>query len=470
MLLPLPLLLVLATLDPQHALEDWARARARSFDGDVAARPPIWRERAPGVALRDFTPPGSFAPLIRSVSPGVVNVVTYQNPGDGIPAGRVPAATGSGFLLGPDGYAVTNHHVVKGAEALQIRLSDGRIFDAQLVGADPGTDVALIRAQTNGARDIPSVMLGDSDTLEVGDWVVAIGNPFGLERSVAHGLISAKERVLGVGAFDDFLQTDALINPGNSGGPLFNMRGEVVGMATAVVTHAQGIGFAVPINMVKDILPNLLDNGHLERGWLGLTVAEQPAADGRSRVAVVQDVFPAGPAATAGLRPGDRVTHVNGRPFDSYLALLRKISLLSPGTLVRLTAQRGTAPARELVARVGEPPAQRASPLPDTLAETPIVEAPRPDVLGLSVKDLDAEAAQRLRARGPGVVVEALEAGGPAARAGLRVGDVVVEVDGRRVTSAEDFRAAVVQFADGKKLTLRLERRGQSRSVVLGGA
>ncbi|MGO9828815.1 MAG: trypsin-like peptidase domain-containing protein [Myxococcaceae bacterium] len=462
----LPLLLVLATIDPQHALEDWARARGRAFDGDVTARPAIWRERAPGATLRDFTPPGSLAPLIRAVSPGVVNVVTYQSPGDGIPAGRVPAATGSGFLLGPEGYAVTNHHVVKGAEALQIRLSDGRVFDAQLVGADPGTDVALIRAETGGARDIPSVMLGDSDTLEVGDWVVAIGNPFGLERSVAHGLISAKERVLGVGAFDDFLQTDALINPGNSGGPLFNMRGEVVGMATAVVTHAQGIGFAVPINMVKDLLPNLLDNGHLERGWLGLTVAEQPSADGRSRVAVVQDVFPASPAATAGLRPGDRITHVNGRPFDSYLALLRRISLLAPGTLVRLSVQRGATPPRELVARVGEPPAQRPAPVP----EVPAVEPPREDLLGLTVADLDADAAQRLRARGPGVWVQSLEAGGLAARAGLRVGDVVVEVDGRRVTSAEDFHAAVVQYGEGKKLTLRLERRGQSRSVVLGGA
>jgi len=467
----LPLLLVLATLDPQHTLEDWARARARAFDGDVVARPPIWRERAAGASLRDFTPPGSLAPLIRAVGPGVVNVVTYQNPADGIPAGRVPAATGSGFLLGPEGYAVTNHHVVKGAEALQVRLSDGRVFDAQLVGSDPGTDVALIRLQTNGARDLPSVMLGDSDTLEVGDWVVAIGNPFGLERSVAHGLISAKERVLGVGAFDDFLQTDALINPGNSGGPLFNMRGEVVGMATAVVTHAQGIGFAVPINMVKDILPNLLDNGHLERGWLGLTVAEQPAADGRSRVAVVQDVFPAGPAGTAGLRPGDHITHVNGRPFDSYLALLRKISLLSPGTLLRLTAQRGAAAPRELVARVGEPPAQRPSPLPEVpTLDAPADVPPRQDVLGVSVADLDADASQRLRARGPGVWVQSLEPGGPAARAGLRVGDVVVEVDGRRVTSAEDFRALVSQLADGKKLTLRLERRGQSRSVVLDGA
>jgi serine protease Do len=462
----LPLLLFLGTVDPQHSLADWARARARAFEGDVVVRPPIWRERTPGTTLRDFTPPGSFAPLIHAVSPGVVNVVTYQNPGDGIPAGRVPAAMGSGFLLGPEGYAVTNHHVVKGAEALQIRLSDGRVFDAQLVGSDPGTDVALVRLQTDGAHDLPSVVLGDSDTLEVGDWVVAIGNPFGLERSVAHGLISAKERVLGVGAFDDFLQTDALINPGNSGGPLFNMRGEVVGMATAVVTHAQGIGFAVPINLVKDLLPNLLDNGHLERGWLGLTVAEQPAGDGRARVAVVQDVIPASPAATAGLRPGDRITHVNGRPFDSYLALLRKISLLAPGMLVRLTAQRGTVPARELVARVGEPPAQRPKPIVDV---PPAEPAPQ-EVLGVAVADLDAEAAQRLRARGPGVWVESVEAGGPAARAGLRVGDVVTEVDGQRVTSAEDFRAAVGRLGTGRKLSLRLERRGQLRRVVLDGA
>jgi len=361
----LPVLLVLATVDPQHALSDWARGRARAFEGELLAPAQIWRERTAGISLPGFTPPSSLAPLIRAVSPGVVNVVTYQNPADGIQAGRVPAAMGSGFLLSAEGYAVTNYHVVQGAAGIQVRLGDGRVFDAELVGSDPGTDVAIIRVQADGVHDLPSVVLGDSDTLEVGDWVVAIGNPFGLERSVSHGLISAKERVLGVGAFDDFLQTDALINPGNSGGPLFNMRGEVIGVATAVVTHAQGIGFAVPINMVKDLLPNLLDNGHLERGWLGLTIAEQPGADGRARVAVVQEVIPASPAAAAGLRPGDRITHVNGRPFDSYLALLRKISLLAPGTLVRLTTQRGGGPPRELAARVSEPPAQRPQPLPE---------------------------------------------------------------------------------------------------------
>ena len=296
-----------------------------------------------------FSAPSSLAPLIRAVSPGVLNVLTYSEPVEGIIAGRVPTATGSGFLLGPEGYVVSNHHVVKDAQWIQVRLADGRLFDAELVGSDPDTDLALLRVVEG--TDLPSVVLGDSDRLEVGDWVVAIGNPFGLDRSVSHGLISAKERVLGVGPLDDFIQTDALINPGNSGGPLFNMRGEVVGVNSAVISNAQGIGFAVPINMVKDLLPNLMDNGHVERGWLGMTVVEEPG----KHSAQVVDVYPGGPAAAAGLRSGDRVTTINGRPVDSYLQLLRKISLLAPGTLVRMGVQRGTA-AREFTARVAERP------------------------------------------------------------------------------------------------------------------
>ena len=264
-----------------------------------------------------------------------------------------------------------------------------RSFDAELVGSDPDTDLALLRVLDG--IELPSVVLGDSDRLEVGDWVVAIGNPFGLDRSVSHGLISAKERVLGVGPLDDFIQTDALINPGNSGGPLFNMRGEVVGVNSAVISHAQGIGFAVPINMVKDLLPNLMDNGHVERGWLGMTVVEEPG----KHSAQVIDVYPGGPAAAAGLRASDRVTTINGRPVDSYLQLLRKISLLSPGTLVKMGVQRGSA-AREFTARVAERPVRPPSPGPgegDPGAGL--------DALGLAVSDLDADAARRLGARSP---------------------------------------------------------------------
>src|SRR5262249_49677026 len=330
------------------------RERARAFEqGDRApsSKTPIWRERnGSGPFLVGFSAPSSLAPLIRAVSPGVINVLTYSEPVEGIVAGRVPTATGSGFVLGPEGYVATNHHVVKDAQWIQARLADGRVFDADLVGSDRDTDLALLRAVDG--TDLPAGGLGGGwGRVEEGGWVVAVGKPLGLVRSVSHGLISAKERVLGVGPLDDFIQTDALINPGNSGGPLFNMRGEVVGVNSAVISNAQGIGFAVPINMVKDLIPNLLDNGHVERGWLGMTVVEEPGKHSAQVVAA----HPGGPAAAAGLRSGDRVTTINGRPVDSYLQLLRKISLLAPGTLVRMGVQRGTA-AREFTARVAERP------------------------------------------------------------------------------------------------------------------
>jgi serine protease Do len=454
------LLLPLAATGPQHAFEDWARERARAYEqGDRPAVPkqPLWRERnGSGPFLVGFSPPSSLAPLIKAVSPGVINVLTYSEPVEGIAAGRVPTATGSGFLLGPEGYVVSNHHVVKDAQWIQVRLADGRSFDAELVGSDPDTDLALLRVLDG--TDLPSVVLGDSDRLEVGDWVVAIGNPFGLDRSVSHGLISAKERVLGVGPLDDFIQTDALINPGNSGGPLFNMRGEVVGVNSAIISHAQGIGFAVPINMVKDLLPNLMDNGHVERGWLGMTVVEEPG----KHSAQVIDVYPGGPAAAAGLRAGDRVTTINGRPVDSYLQLLRKISLLAPGTLVRMGVQRGSA-AREFTARVAERPVR-----PPTASPEEGDPGAGLDALGLAVSDLDADAARRLGARSPfGAWVVQVTPGSPSAKAGVKVGDVVVEAAGQRVASVESLRVALLQRPAGPRLALEVERTGKPRRLVV---
>ena len=462
--MPLSVLLslALAATGPQHAFEDWARERARAFEqGDRAtsSKTPLWRERnGSGPFLVGFSAPSSLAPLIRAVSPGVVNVLTYSEPVEGIAAGRIPTATGSGFLLGPEGYVVSNHHVVKDAQWIQVRLADGLLFDAELVGSDPDTDLALLRVVDG--TDLPSVVLGDSDRLEVGDWVVAIGNPFGLDRSVSHGLISAKERVLGVGPLDDFIQTDALINPGNSGGPLFNMRGEVVGVNSAVISNAQGIGFAVPINMVKDLLPNLLDNGHVGRGWLGMTVVEEPG----KHSAQVVDVYPGGPAAAAGLRSGDRVTTINGRPVDSYLQLLRKISLLAPGTLVRMGVQRGTA-AREFTARVAERPVR---PSPASSPSGSLDSQGDLDRLGLTVSDLDSESASRVGARSPfGAWVVQVVPNGPAAKAGVRLGDVVVEAAGQRVASVESFRSALAERSAGSRLTLEVERQGKPKRLVL---
>ena len=455
------LLLPLAATGPQHAFEDWARERARAFEqGDRPAVPkqPLWRERnGSGPFLVGFSPPSSLAPLIKAVSPGVINVLTYSEPVEGIAAGRVPTATGSGFLLGPEGYVVSNHHVVKDAQWIQVRLADGRSFDAELVGSDPDTDLALLRVLDG--TDLPSVVLGDSDRLEVGDWVVAIGNPFGLDRSVSHGLISAKERVLGQGPLDDFIQTDALINPGNSGGPLFNRRGEVVGVNSAVISHAQGIGFAVPINMVKDLLPNLMDNGHVERGWLGMTVVEEPG----KHSAQVIDVYPGGPAAAAGLRASDRVTTINGRPVDSYLQLLRKISLLAPGTLVKMGVQRGSA-AREFTARVAERPVRPPTAGPEGEADP----GAGLDALGLAVSDLDADAARRLSARSPfGAWVVQVTPGSPSAKAGVKVGDVVVEAAGQRVASVESLRVALNQRPAGPRVALEVERAGKPRRLVV---
>jgi serine protease Do len=263
-----------------------------------------------------------------------------------------------------------------------------------------------------------------------------------------------------VGPLDDFIQTDALINPGNSGGPLFNMRGEVVGVNSAVISNAQGIGFAVPINMVKDLLPNLLDNGHVERGWLGMTVVEEPG----KHSAQVVDVYPGGPAAAAGLRSGDRVTTINGRPVDSYLQLLRKISLLAPGTLVRMGVQRGTA-AREFTARVAERPVR---PSPVNSPSGSLDSQGDLDRLGLTVSDLDSESASRVGARSPfGAWVVQVVPNGPAAKAGVRLGDVVVEAAGQRVASVESFRSALAERSAGSRLTLEVERQGKPKRLVL---
>jgi len=348
--------------------------------------------------------------------------------------------------------------VVAQARQIRVTLADGRQFTADVVGEDPSTDVALLRLQGGEVRELPFTFLGDSDALEVGDWVVAIGNPFGLDHSVSHGMISAKERVLGIGVFDDFIQTDAQINPGNSGGPLFNMRGEVVGVNTAVVTQGQGIGFAVPINMVKDLLPNLRVNGHLARGWLGVNIREAGVADG-DREAVVTDVFAGSPAASAGLAPGDRVLSVNGRPVESYLQLLRRIAILAPGTEARLRIRRGEG-QREVTVRLAERPAPESV---EALAGPGVAEA-----LGLVVREVTPQIAGALGlSPGAGVLVAGVVPGSGADRAGIRAGDLVTEVNRRKVQDVRAFRSALDQAGRDKPALLRVERAGEARYVAV---
>ncbi|WP_306817859.1 trypsin-like peptidase domain-containing protein [Archangium lipolyticum] len=477
--LPLLFLFALLALVPalragaqqQGPLAPWLEARAREHaswveDSTRVRSGPmgLWREwvsKEP--MLPGFVPPTSLAPLIRAVEAGVVNIKAEGTTQDPLRGLARMSNTGSGFLLTPDGLVVTNNHVVARGDSVAgeivVRLADGREFPAEVVGRDSSTDVALLRLMGQGLTGLPAVYLGDSDRLEVGDWVVAIGSPFELDHSVSHGMISAKERVIGVGPYDDFIQTDALINPGNSGGPLFNMRGEVVGVNTAIISQGQGIGFAVPINMVKDLLPNLRKNGQLQRGWMGVVIDERSqVGTPQQRAAVVKEVYPSSPAAQAGMRVGDQVVAVNGRQVDSYQQLLRKVAMLAPGTEAKLTLVRGGA-QQEVTLKLAARPAQEvlaALASPGNLGE-----------LGLLLRDLSPEVAAPMGLEPyEGVLVSGVTPRSPAARAGLRARDVVTEVNRRKVKDIAAVKGALEKGA-GSTVLLRVQRGDVQQYVVL---
>ena len=449
----LPLLLVAAAAQADD-VTDWAREKVRQQPeapkpSEAPARPggKLWRERPGNNPLPEFIPPTSLAPLVKAVRPGVVNVATTNQ--------GTSRSLGSGFLINAEGLVVTNSHVVERAQSIRVRLADGRELDAKVVGRDASTDLALLRLSGAGAGSLPTVFLGDSDRLEVGDWVVAIGNPFGLDTSVTHGLISARERVIGVGPFDEFIQTNALINPGNSGGPLFNMRGDVVGVTTAVISQGQGIGFAVPINLVKDLLPNLLANGRAERGWLGVNIQEM--GEGANKAAVVTDVYQGSPAAKAGIQPGDKVVGVGGRQVESYLQLLRRIALLAPGTAVKLSLLRGKT-SLDVSATLS------ARPAASTLAG--IGSGSKVDPIGAMLRDLPPNTARELALEG-GVLVEAVLPGSPADLAGLQPGDVITEVNKRKVTALSQVPEALALGGAGQPVLVRYQRGETSRYVAI---
>ena len=307
--------------------------------------------------------PDSFAPMIRRVLPAVVNIrITETVNQQDDPLAFLPPelrqqfrahlharreqmqGAGSGFIIDPAGYIVTNFHVVGHADQIIVDLADGTELPARVVGSDELTDIALIRVRANGP--LPSVGWGDSNGVEVGDWVIAAGNPFGLGGSISAGIVSARGRDIGEGPFDDFIQIDAPINPGNSGGPVFNEDGRVIGVDTAIASPtgaSVGIGFAVPSAIASRIVAELRAHGRIERGWLGVSVEDTPddAAHPGAGGALIAAVQRGGPALHAGLRPGDVVTAVNGQVVDSARGLIRQIAQAAPGTEVRLTLRRG---------------------------------------------------------------------------------------------------------------------------------
>jgi serine protease Do len=361
---------------------------------------------------------------------------------------------GSGFMFDKEGYIVTNNHVVRGAKEILVTLHNKEEYKAEVIGGDEKTDLALIKIDTGG--ELPVAALGNSDRLEVGEWVIAIGNPFGLAETVTAGIVSAKGRVIGAGPYDDFIQTDASINPGNSGGPLFNFWGEVVGINTAIVAGGQGIGFAIPINMAKEVVSQLKEKGKVTRGWLGVGIQRVTSDLAESfgleekKGALVAQVFKGGPADAAGVRPGDIILEFDGKEIEESADLPRIVASTPVGKTVTMKVFR-KGEIVSLQAKVGEMEEERE-----------VAEAPPRKPLGITVQNVTPKIAKALGLEEPkGVVVAGVEPGSAAERAGIRRGDVILEVDHESIEDVEDL-SRVLQGVKDRENILFLVRRGEN--------
>ena len=429
-----------------------------------------------------------FAPLVKRLEPLVVHISTTQVvevhrpsvhqllPGDlfngyrpgffggEFSQGRVrQRSLGSGFIINPDGLILTNNHVVDNAQKIMVRLSDGREFSGKVVGKDAQTDIALVRIDAK--EQLPAASLGDSDRLEVGDWVLAIGNPFGLDDTVTAGIVSAIGRHIGAGPYDNFIQTDASINPGNSGGPLINLRGEIVGINSAIFSQSGeniGIGFATPINLAKEILPQLEAKGRVSRGWLGVSIQQvTPAIAGplgmdQPRGALVADIAKDGPAARAGIKVGDVIVKFDRRDIKEASDLPLLVAQTMPEKQTRVTILR----------------AKKEIPLFVTMGKLKeketIASATEPGKLGMMVEQLTPQLAQSLGlSRGQGVILTFVEPGGPADDAGLRQGDLVLAIDHKSIRNLSDYRNGLAGTAADKNVPLLIRRGQESMFVAL---
>ncbi len=375
------------------------------------------------------------------------------------PRRRTPQKSlGSGFVFDPEGYILTNNHVVENADEITVKMHSGEEVKAQLVGRDPKTDVAVLKVDAK--KPLPAVTLGDSEALKVGEWVMAIGNPFGLESSVTAGIVSAKGRFIGQGNYDDFIQTDAPINPGNSGGPLIDMNGKVVGINTSIFSRSGGnigIGFAIPINLARDLIPDLRAKGHVTRGWLGVMIqkvtpdiAESlgiPVAKG----ALVADVVKGGPAAEAGLKTGDVITSFDGHAVKESTELPLLVARTPIGRTVDVEILRD-GEKKTVSVKIAE--------MKDEEAEGSAQES---EAYGLAVQTLTPEIAESLGipADVKGVLVAGVESESPAEEAGLRRGDVIIEVNRQPVADVEGYSRLLKETESGKSVLL-LVRRGEN--------
>jgi serine protease Do len=381
---------------------------------------------------------------------------------EGMPEKRKENALGSGFIISKDGYIVTNNHVIEKADQIKVNLKGGEeSYPAEVMGTDPETDLALLKIEVD--RDLPVLEFGDSDDLEVGQWVVAIGNPFGLDHTVTAGILSAKGRVIGAGPYDNFLQTDASINPGNSGGPLLNLDGEVIGINTAIVASGQGIGFAIPSNMAKDVISQLKKYKKVKRGWLGVSIQDvdentaKALGMAEAQGALVASVNPGDPAAQAGIKVGDVIMSVNGQPIESASDLTRTIGNLSPGKEIDMTVFR-QGETLELTVTLGERSLNMAR------GEQDQTEPSQTGILGMEVKPVNAQEAEQLGlSQVRGLLVVNVAGASQAAEANIQRGDVILEANGQPVNSPGQLREILETDAKQKGvLMLLMSRRGQN--------
>ncbi len=464
--------------------------------GAGVPRPVVAQAEGTGVAVRGLP---DFTELVDRVGPSVVNIrtverVSQSSPADGpdeqmleffrrfgipVPPGITPRSprqergpdaerprgVGSGFILSSDGYIMTNAHVVEGADEVVVTLTDKREFTAKVVGADRRTDVAVVKIEASG---LSPVRIGDVGRLRVGEWVMAIGSPFGLDNTVTAGIVSAKQR--DTGDYLPFIQTDVAINPGNSGGPLINLRGEVVGINSQIYSRSggfQGISFAIPIDEAVQVSDQLRATGTVTRGRIGVSIDSvskelaESLGMAKAEGALVRGVEADSPAAKAGVEPGDIIVRFAGKPIEKSVDLPRIVGATKPGSRVQMTVWRRGA-TRSLGITVGELAPERVA-----QAETPASRPPKVSEaargLGLTVRPLTPAEREQLQLSG-GVVVDAAE--GPAARAGLREGDVIVAVGNQQIGGMEGFEAAV-KGLDGKRPVNMLIRRGEWAQYAL---
>ncbi len=381
---------------------------------------------------------------------------------------QVPIGQGSGFIISTDGYIVTNHHVVGDADKVRVKLSDNREFEASIAGTDPQTEIALIKID---AQNLPALPLGDSDRIRVGEWVVAIGNPFGLTHTVTSGIVSAKGRGnVGIVDYADFIQTDAAINPGNSGGPLLNLRGEVIGMNTAIVSRtggSLGIGFAIPVNMIKYVESQLRDTGSVERGYLGVSIQNlspdlaQSFGVEENRGVLVGDVQPDSPAAKAGLKRGDIIIEYEGFPVQEIGSFRSRVATTSPGKRVSMVILRD-GKRQTINAVVGTLSGEEGG-----APATPVRPGERTE-LGLTVQNLTDDLAQRYGYEGDhGVIVTEVAPGSTAAMAGITPGMLVQEINRKRINNTRDFDAAIRDSKAAKTILLLIKDGQYTRYVAI---